>query len=108
MEGVGTFSSPVTLFGVLLLLNCVRWLLLRSRAGFASQQRTRLTLEIQALRRQAEVRAGSAGRPADPWPCPTPTSTPMSLVTHHACTIILLVACSLFPPCSHPMRQVSA
>jgi hypothetical protein len=48
-------SSAGSLFSVLLVLNCVRWLLLRSKSGFAQQQRSRLTLEIQALRRQAEV-----------------------------------------------------
>jgi hypothetical protein len=49
------YTYPVVLFSVLLLLNFVRWLLLRSKSGFAQQQRARLTLEIQALRRQAEV-----------------------------------------------------
>lgn len=49
------YTYPVVLFSVLLLLNFVRWLLLRSKSGFAQQQRARLSLEIQALRRQAEV-----------------------------------------------------
>lgn len=49
------YTYPVVLFAVLLFLNFVRWLLLRSKSGFAQQQRARLTLEIQALRRQAEA-----------------------------------------------------
>jgi hypothetical protein len=55
METSALSSSPVLCLSVLLVLNCVRWLLLRSRVGFVHQQRARLSLEIQALRRQAEV-----------------------------------------------------
>ncbi len=47
--------GPGCMFAALLILNAVRWLLARSRAGFLAQHRTRLGLEIATLRRQAAV-----------------------------------------------------
>lgn len=47
--------TALSVFCALLVLNAVRWILVRSRSGFIHQQRARLSLEIQALRRQAEV-----------------------------------------------------
>lgn len=47
--------TALSVFFSLLVLNALRWLLVRSRSGFVHQQRARLSREIQALRRQAEV-----------------------------------------------------
>lgn len=46
--------NALHVFVALLVLNAVRWLLLRSKSGFIHQHKTRLVLEIAALRKQAE------------------------------------------------------
>lgn len=46
--------SALHVFVALLVLNAVRWLLMRSKSGFIHQHKTRLSLEIAALRKQAE------------------------------------------------------
>eukprot|EP00878_Enallax_costatus_P024432 GHUV01026070.1.p1 GENE.GHUV01026070.1~~GHUV01026070.1.p1 ORF type:complete len:165 (+),score=21.56 GHUV01026070.1:150-644(+) len=50
----GITLSALHVFVALLVLNAVRWLLLRSKSGFVHQHKTRLALEIAALRKQAE------------------------------------------------------
>lgn len=45
--------SPVYMFAALMVLNMLRWLLLRSKIGFVHQHKTRLALEIASLRREA-------------------------------------------------------
>lgn len=48
-------SLALALFIVVAIINLLRWSLHRNRSGFVHQQRARLSREILALRKQAEV-----------------------------------------------------